>query len=274
MLATRASPVRDCSRLSTSEHECTHRAGDIRYINDGGTWFAPAEGPMIRANCRDRFTAADFDFVVRTLSRSPGESITLATLLTDADSRNSILDHELLVQAILAQPVHLSISPQFYFYVLIRHALKSAGMTDRGIADYVASMLEAFSRTARLRSPADPAGKPTQYISDLLLALQGANSLQTFLIRAHVGNYSLFLSGIFHENVQHRTSRGAPDIEFYEQMGSQNFRAVVDHTVARSCELSRIFDDLSRHFHEVRRALNRVADSMLSLEEQPPDGLC
>src|SRR5438105_2223094 len=28
------------------------------------------EFPMIRANCRARFTAADFDFIVRTLARS------------------------------------------------------------------------------------------------------------------------------------------------------------------------------------------------------------
>lgn len=225
---------------------------------------------MIRANCRDRFTAGDFEFIVRTLARSPGESVTLSGLLTDLETRDSILDHRLLVEAVLHQPAQLAISPQLYFYILIRHVLKDAGIPERAIADYVASMLETFSHTARLASPADPAGQPTRYVSDLLLALQTANSLQTFLIRAHVGNYSLFLAGIFPENVQHRrTARGAPDLQFYEEIGRQNFKAVVDHKVARSCELSRIFAGLADGFTEIRRALNRVADSMLSLEEHP-----
>jgi hypothetical protein len=35
------------------------------------------EFPMIRANCRARFTAADFDFVVRTLARSQTDQVSL-----------------------------------------------------------------------------------------------------------------------------------------------------------------------------------------------------
>ena len=224
---------------------------------------------MIRANCRDRFTASDFEFIVQTLARSPGESVTLGELLTDFETRDCILDHQLLVQAILHQPIQLRISPHLYFYVLIRHVLKQAGIPDRAMADYVASLLETFSQTASLASPTDPTGEPTRYLSDLLLALQTANAHQAFLIRAHVGNYSLFVSGIFHENVQHRTSRGAPDLHFYEEMGRQNFQAAATHQVARSCELSRIFADLAQGFTQVRRALNRVADAMLSLDEYP-----
>src|SRR5215469_5180097 len=39
------------------------------------------EGAMIRANCRARFTAADFDFIVRTLARSPNDHVSLVDLL-------------------------------------------------------------------------------------------------------------------------------------------------------------------------------------------------
>ena len=35
---------------------------------------------MIRANCRARFTAADFDFVVRTLARSQTDHVSLVDL--------------------------------------------------------------------------------------------------------------------------------------------------------------------------------------------------
>ena len=57
---------------------------------------------MIRANCRARFTAADFDFVVRTLARSQTDQVSLVDLLSDVETRDSILDHPRLVDAILS----------------------------------------------------------------------------------------------------------------------------------------------------------------------------
>src|SRR5256714_15642015 len=101
--------------------------------------------PMIRANCRARFTAADFDFVVRTLARSQTDHISLVDLLSDLETRDSILDHPRLVDAILNHCGHLRISSQFYFYVLDRHVLQQGGIADRKLCDYVASLLETFS---------------------------------------------------------------------------------------------------------------------------------
>jgi hypothetical protein len=221
--------------------------------------------PMIQANCRDRFTADDFQFVVGVLSRR--NAVSLTELLTDAETRDTILDHEQLMEAILCRPAHLPISPQFYFYVLSRHVLKSSGIDDRRLTDYIASLLEAFSRTARLRSPGDNPGNPTEYLSDMLLALRNASPAQTFLLRAHVGNYSLFLSGIFFENVQRRSARGAPDFSFYEEIGRSNYKAVARHQVARSCELTPIYEALADQFHEVRVALNHLSERLLNWDD-------
>ena len=57
---------------------------------------------MIRANCRERFTAADFDFVVRTLARSQTDHVSLVDLLSDAETRDSVLDSPRLIDAILS----------------------------------------------------------------------------------------------------------------------------------------------------------------------------
>lgn len=220
---------------------------------------------MIQANCRARFTAEDFSFIVKALSRSRSDSVTLAELLTDLEIRDSVLDHRLLFDAVLSQPSNLRISPQLYFYILIRHVLKETGISDRKLADYIASLLETFSRTAGLRSPV--AGEANfDYVSDLMLALRDASPVQTFLLRAHVGNYSLFLSGIFHENVQRRSQRGAPNFGFYEDIGRMNYKVVSHHAVARSCELTGIYEALAEQFHEIRLALNRLSDGLLSLD--------
>lgn len=228
---------------------------------------------MIKANCRERFTAADFEFVVQTLARSERDSVSLVELLTDAEARDSILDNPRLVESVLAQDGTLGITPQLYFYVLIRHVLQSTGLTDRRVSDYLASLLETFSQTARLKSPADGTANPVQYVSDMLIALRHASPAQTFLIRAHVGNYALFITGIFHETVERRSRRGAPDLDFYEEVGSASFKAVATHEVARSCALGGVFESLADGFHEARLALNRLSDSLLHLDSGPAANL-
>jgi hypothetical protein len=222
---------------------------------------------MVRANCRARFTATDFNFVVRTLARSPIDQVSLVDLLSDAATRDSVLDHPRLVDAILSNPGQLEISSQFYFYVLARHVFQQAGIGDRKLCDYVASLLEVFSRASLLRSPHPSAGSVTQYISDMLIALQRATPEQAFLLRAYVGNYSLFVSGIFHENMQRRSLRGGPDVKFFEQIGRTNYQLVASHATARRCELDDVFEELADRFRDVRLALNQLSDQLLNLDD-------
>jgi hypothetical protein len=222
---------------------------------------------MIRANCRERFTAADFDFVVRTLARSQTDHVSLVDLLSNVETRDSVLDHPRLIDAILSNPGHLRISSQFYFYVLARHVLRQAGIADRKLSDYVGSLLETFSRVSRLVTPENRDAQERQYISDILIALRRATPEQAFLLRAHAGNYSLFISGIFHENTQRRSLRGAPDIKFYEQVGRTNYQLVASHATARRCELDDVFEGLADRFHDVRVALNELSDRLLSLDD-------
>jgi hypothetical protein len=222
--------------------------------------------PVIRANCRARFTAADFDFVVRTLARSQKDHVSLVDLLSDAETRDAVLDHPRLVEAILSKAAQLTISSQFYFYVLARHVLRQAGIGDRKLCDYVGSLLEAFSRAHLLGSPQSDCDH-CRYISDMLIALNRATPEQAFLLRAHVGNYSLFLSGIFHENTQRRSLRGAPDLHFYEQVGRANYQLVSSHATARRCELNDVFEELADRFRQVRLALNQLSDQLINLDD-------
>lgn len=222
---------------------------------------------MIRANCRERFTASDFDFVVRTLARSQTDSVSLVDLLGDGDTRDSVLDHPRLVDAILSNAGQLSISSQFYFYVLARHVLRQAGFNDRRLCDYVASLLETFSRISGMQAPHLAHEGGQQYISDMLIALTKATPEQAFLLRAHVGNYSLFISGIFHENTQRRSLRGGPDVRFLEQIGRTNYGMVASHATAKRCALSDIYEELAERFRDVRLALNQLSDCLLNLDD-------
>ena len=223
---------------------------------------------MIRANCRARFTAADFDFIVRTLARSQTDQVSLVDLLSDVETRDSVLDHPRLVDAILNHCGHLRISSQFYFYVLARHVLQQGGIGDRKLCDYVASLLETFSRASQLQISESIGERVEQYIHDILIALTRATPEQAFLLRAHIGNYSLFISGIFHPAVAgQRSMRGGPDLKFYEQVGRTNYQLVASHATARRCELDDVFEGLADQFRDVRLALNQLSDRLLNLDD-------
>jgi len=224
---------------------------------------------MITANCRDRFTASDFDFIIRTLAAARQQTASLSELLTEAETRDMILDHEALFHAVLEADSPLAISPQCYFYILLRHVLKQQGIVGREVCDYLASLLETFSHIERMRAPSGAGEGVQQYVSDLLLAQQKASNSQQFLLRAHIGNYALFITGVFQDRVEERSKRGAPDMEFYEHVGASNFLAASVHSVAREHLLTPIFEELGERFHEIRCALNQTAETHMHLDEAP-----
>ncbi len=221
---------------------------------------------MITANSRIRLTADDFDFIVRALAIKSTDRISLEKLLTDEEMRDEILDLDALADAILSAPGRLSISPHLLFYVLCRRVLRETAVQSREAADYVASLLEGFSRTTRLYDAEGTGSHHVEYLSDMLQLLAKAGERESFLLRSHMANYSLFVSGMFVENVGRRSERGAPDISFYEKMGGMNYRVAAEYRDARRFNLQSIYEELSRGFHEARLALNDLAGRLLHLD--------
>lgn len=222
---------------------------------------------MIHANCRARFTADDFEFIVRSLSRSPDQAVSLQELLSDPDFRDEILEHDTLASAIVDSADSLQISTPLYFYVLCRRVLKNTSVSTRDAADYIAAMLDAFVLTGHSTN-ASASGRDVElrYFSDILLAIRNAPPREAFRLRIHLANSALFLSGIFAENIDKRARRGAPALWFYEELGRSSFSEAAKHQDARRFDLREIFEELADGFREARCALNDLADRLLHLE--------
>lgn len=218
----------------------------------------------IAPNCRKRLTAEDFRAVAAALARTPEKVSSLVELLTDPCARDAALESERLLHRLLESPEALTVSPQLYFYVLTRHLLPEF---DREIVDYIASLLTAFLDARRLRSLPHQPDRCADSISDMLTALTAASSETEFHIRVHVGDYALFLSGVFPEHLRHRaTVRGAPDVSFYEEIGSLNYRLASNHRLARRHALADVYRTIADKFAEVRRDLNRLSSELLWFE--------
>jgi hypothetical protein len=222
---------------------------------------------VIQANCRVRLTAADIDFILAALHQ-PGSADALTQLLTDPEARDVILDDEAILRAVLEQRKCLHISAHFYFYVLVRHTFRRSGLDDRNIADYVAAVLAEFSSMDRLNCSLKGQTGPMAYFVDMLAALQTVDDTTSFFIRAHIGNHSLFLSGVFPDRIRYRAEiRGSPSLSYYEGLGRSNFKVAGDHRLAREYSLDGIFNELAERFQETRRALNDLRERLISLGE-------
>lgn len=223
---------------------------------------------VILPNCRIQFTAEDIDFITRALQRRPGGTDCLVGLLADADTRDLILDDEQLFHGLLEHRGCLRVSSRFYFYVMVRNVFRRAGIEDREVADYVAEVLSEYSLQERSRMLLPGQPNSLEYFFEMLAALQTADERTSFSIRAHIGNHSLFLTGVFPQRILHRAEkRGFPSMNYYEEIGSANFRVASDSRLAQRYELGPIFSQLSERFHATRLALNDISDRLFSLGE-------
>ncbi len=221
---------------------------------------------VIQPNCRVQFTAEDIDFIVSILGKKAGDGSCLVQLLSDESSRDLILDDEALFRAFLEHRGCLRVSNHFYFYVLVRHVLREAGIEDRAVADYVAEVLCEFSRVERTRCMVPGGEGAMEYLFEMLAALETADERTRFCLRAHIGNHSLFLAGVFPERIRFRAeNRGFPDLRYYEALGRTNFRVASDHRLADRYALAPIFATLADRFQEARLALNDAAQRLFTL---------
>ena len=221
---------------------------------------------MIQPNCRAQFAAEDIEFILSVLGGKIGTAECLVKLLADEESRDLVLDDEALFHALLERRGCLHVTTRFYFYILVRQVFRRSDIQDRAVADYVAEVLSEFARSERARCVIPGQPNPLEYFFEMLAALKTADDRTSFFIRVYIGNYALFLSGVFPGRIRFRAeARGFPNLKYYEGMGRTQYRVASDHRLAQQYELSGILGTLSERFGATRLALNDIADRLFSL---------
>ncbi len=226
---------------------------------------------MIKANCRTSFTPKDFAFIVQTLARnSERKRAALWGLLGDSDSLDAILDDDHLLAEATRRAGFSDISSHLYFYLLTRRVLLENGLEDREVADYVACMLAKFCTSQRVHSISSQHKQNYQYLADMFADAAQAPPQEAFLIRSHLGNYSLFMTGLFPDYIFRKSTYGrkSPGFDYYEQMGRSSFHWASKQRMASKLSLVEILEVLAEGFRTVRVALNQLADQYVHLDDQ------
>ncbi len=217
---------------------------------------------MILPNVRASFGRAEAASVVRLLAGGDDRARAKVDDRLRDEGLDSLLDDPRTLNAALT--ADHSAPSTLVFYLLVRHALLESGVDDRTLADYISAILIEFGNDDRAYRMDTAEPERFHYLVDLVAAMDSPDGRRQFLLRAHLGNYALWLSGIFPDYVTARVHRrGAPGLEYFEAMGATGYRLAADTRVASDHGLDDLFRTAADTFPELRIALNRVADRYL-----------
>lgn len=142
-----------------------------------------------------------------------------------------------------------------FFRSMTRRTLAQLAVGDRQIADYLASVLAEFTRTDQWLKLRGVQGRRLTSVVEILLARLGPDSSERMqserALRKYVGDYTLFMSGLFRRFVE----RGGY-LSYYLEEGKRSYRMVskLDVDLYRPGFL--IFEELSNRFESYAGALD------------------
>jgi hypothetical protein len=144
-----------------------------------------------------------------------------------------------------------------FFERTVRRSLGDLKLHDDAAADYLADLLTRFARIENLY-PWGRAGVRLETVAELLLDIQRVwepdsphfDPVQERELRRHIGDYTLFMIGLFQERVEGMSVTG-----YYIDQGKRAYRFVSEHDRAWARPHARLFRALADRFEGYAGAL-------------------
>lgn len=163
----------------------------------------------------------------------------------------------------------------FFTELVSEHFENSLGMKDEEVTDYVAAMLADFCETEQLYKIRGADGRPLQDVGKMLLESNpiygDAPSFDREReVRKHIGDYTLFFTGMFPESINHFRLRRQRLENFVEliRAGKESYYIVSKFDVWEYAKAAPLFAKLSEKFEECVYGLNQVKNDLA--ERQHP----
>jgi hypothetical protein len=229
---------------------------------------------MILANVRASLGRDDAQLALHLIARGSRTEHERAESLLRDQGIDALLDEPRLLAALLEASLGARSSLAMFCYVVVRHALRRMGQEDRQLADYVAAIVMHFGMRENATRISDADDERYDTLAALLRDADSPDARRTFYVRAHLGNYALWLSGLFPDYIEHRRwRRGGPDMDYYEDLGRRGFQLAAEHRLAKEHGLSPLYQEAAERFPLLRLALNYLSDALLFPNHHTPDRL-
>lgn len=157
-----------------------------------------------------------------------------------------------------------------FFRQAVRNSYEGKlGLNDPDVTSYVAHLLCEFSRSDKLYKVRDETGRPIDELADMILAADPVNgSAPSFdaerLIRKHIGDYALFVAGMYPEAVEpwRRHRRGNPSLEELVRAGKESYYIVSQFNLFEYEKEAPLFGRLSDWFERCILGLTLVREDL------------
>lgn len=211
---------------------------------------------MIKPNVRASFGRAEAEFLL-SLAGPDGEERLRERGL------DALLDDAAVARALLQRGGVGAAPAPLVFYLLVRHSMLEREVFDRRIADYTAALLLEFGNAGRAHRVERHDPEQLFYLVDVLQEMARARGEREFQLRVHLGNFALWLAGVFPDYVTARVQRrGAPPLSYYDEMGASGFRSAAGTEMALRHGMGELFLQMADEFSNVRSALNSLSDAL------------
>jgi hypothetical protein len=145
-----------------------------------------------------------------------------------------------------------------FFESVTRQAFRDLAIDDAPALRYLTDLLIRFVRAEALRTIRELPGQRLDTVADSLLAIQhvwewespGFNPGAERMLRRQIGDYTLFMTGIFRDHVDRLAVTG-----YYEHEGRRAYRFVAEVARARSEAEAPLYRRLSERFEMYAGAL-------------------
>ena len=162
---------------------------------------------------------------------------------------------------------------QFFLELVGRHYAQELGIRDPQLVNYVAHLLSEFCDFEQLLKIRNAAGKPINDVGEMLVEsdpIYGAAPSfdRERQVRKHIGDYTLFLSGMFPESINHVRQGRARLENFVDFMkaGKESYFIVSKLDQFEYARLAPLFAKLAREFESCVYGLNLVRRDLQEMQ--------
>lgn len=151
----------------------------------------------------------------------------------------------------------------------------SAQLNDAAAAEYIAGVLVDFCHADNLYKIRSSKGKRLEDVGEMLIAsnplLDGRSFIYEREVRKHIGDYTLFLAGIFPEYVAriHREKRPLDSFVDYLKAGKESYSVVAAFDQFEFRDQAPLFRRLADRFELCVFGLNLVKQDLEKLQSAP-----
>ncbi len=145
---------------------------------------------------------------------------------------------------------------------------------DREVAAYVANLLIDFVHVDQLYRIRNTRGKRLEEVGEMLVESNPVLDAPSFErereVRKHIGDYTLFMTGMFPEYVATLSRRGLrlDSIIDYVKAGKESYRIVAAFDQFEYRHVAPLFRRLAEHFEYCVHGLNRVKSNLEVLRDE------